>query len=74
MSHDFDTQIALRGTHATKYDRMAEVFGVDDPDIIPMWVADMDFAAAPAIRAALQAEIDRGYMGYYGVNGPVDQA
>lgn len=74
MSFDFDTPIALRGTHATKYDKIGDVYGVDDPEIIPMWVADMDFAAAPAIRAALQAEIDRGYMGYYGVNAPVDQA
>ncbi len=74
MTHDFDTQLKLRGTHATKYDKLQQVFGVDDPEIIPMWVADMDFAAAPAIRAALQAEVDRGYMGYYGVNDPVDQA
>ncbi|MEM8801886.1 MAG: PatB family C-S lyase [Pseudomonadota bacterium] len=74
MSYDFDTQIALRGTHASKYDKIGAVYGVDDPDIIPMWVADMDFAAAPAIRAALQAEIDRGYMGYWGVDEPVSQA
>lgn len=74
MSYDFDTPLALRGTHASKYDKIGAVFGVDDPEIIPMWVADMDFAASPAIRAALQAEIDRGYMGYYGVNDPVDEA
>ena len=74
MSFDFDTQIALRGTHATKYDKIGAVYGVEDSDIIPMWVADMDFAAAPAIRTALQAEIDRGYMGYWGGNEPVDQA
>jgi len=74
MSFDFDTPLQLRGTHASKYDSIAKVYGVDDPDIIPMWVADMDFAAAPAIRAALQAEIERGYMGYYSVTDPVDQA
>lgn len=65
MGFDFDTQLALRGAHASKYDGIAKVFGVDDPDIIPMWVADMDYAAAAPIRAALQAEIDRGYFGYY---------
>lgn len=65
MEFDFDTPLLLRGTHATKYDGIAKVFGIDDPDIIPMWVADMDFAAAPPIRAALQAEIERGYFGYY---------
>ena len=74
MSYDFDTQIALRGTHASKYDKIGAVYGVEDSDIIPMWVADMDFAAAPSIRAALRAEIDRGYMGYWGGNEPVDQA
>lgn len=74
MTYDFDTQLELRGTHATKYDKMGQVYGVDDPEMIPMWVADMDFAAAPAIRAALQAEIDRGYIGYFGVTDPVDQA
>ena len=74
MSFDFDTPLQLRGTHASKYDSIAKVYGVDDPDVIPMWVADMDFAAAPAIRAALQAEIERGYMGYYSVTDPVDQA
>ena len=59
MTQDFDTQLALRGHHVTKYDALQRVFGRDDPDIIPMWVADMDFPAAPPIRAALQAEIDR---------------
>ncbi len=71
MSFDFDTQIALRNTHASKYDHMEKVSGRDDPDMIPMWVADMDFAAAPAIRAALQAEVDRGYLGYFGNPAPV---
>lgn len=74
MDFDFDTPLVLRGTHASKYDAIGRVFGVDDPDMIPMWVADMDFAAAPPIRAALQAEIDRGYFGYYTDNSPVDEA
>ncbi len=74
MNFDFDTQIALRNTHASKYDHMAKVSGRDDPDMIPMWVADMDFAAAPAIRAALQAEVDRGYLGYFGNPAPVADA
>lgn len=74
MSVDFDTPLALRGTHSSKYDGIKKVFGIDDPDIIPMWVADMDFRAAPAIRAALQEEIDRGYFGYYIDPTPVNQA
>lgn len=74
MSYDFDTPLELRGAHISKYDGIARAFGVDDPDIIPMWVADMDFAAAPAIRAALQAEVDRGYFGYYTDPSSVDRA
>jgi bifunctional pyridoxal-dependent enzyme with beta-cystathionase and maltose regulon repressor activities/uncharacterized damage-inducible protein DinB len=34
------------------------------PDLIPAWVADMDFPVAPAIRAALTAMLDRGDLGY----------
>lgn len=34
------------------------------PDLIPAWVADMDFAVAPPIRAALTAMLDRGDLGY----------
>jgi bifunctional pyridoxal-dependent enzyme with beta-cystathionase and maltose regulon repressor activities len=34
------------------------------PDLIPAWVADMDFPVAPPIRAALTAMIDRGDLGY----------
>lgn len=74
MTHDFDTQLVLRGSHAAKYDNLEQAFGVDDPEIIPMWVADMDFPAAPAIRAALQAELDLGYCGYFGNAGASGQA
>lgn len=74
MSFDFDTPLPLRGTHCSKYDGIGKSFGVDDPDIIPMWVADMDFAAAPAIRAALQAEIDRGHFGYFSDPASVNRA
>lgn len=65
MSYDFDTQHDLRGTHSSKYDGLKRVFGTDDPDVIPMWVADMDFRAAPAILKALQNEIDMGVIGYH---------
>ncbi len=66
MRYDFDDQLALRGTHASKYDALIKACGVDDPDAIPMWVADMDFTAAPAIRDALLKEVERGYFGYFG--------
>ena len=73
MAFDFDTPLTLRGAHVDKYDSIARVYGVDAPDTIPMWVADMDFAAAPAVRAVLQAEIDRGYFGYFTNTDPVNR-
>jgi cystathionine beta-lyase len=74
MTYDFDTQLSLRGQHVTKYDAIEKVYGIDGTDVIPMWVADMDFAAAPAIRAALQKQVDLGFTGYFGVPDPVNHA
>lgn len=79
MSFDFDTPLELRAGHCQKWqgigNAMAELSADEDcSNILPMWVADMDFAAAPPIRAALQAEIDRGYLGYFGVTAPVSEA
>lgn len=74
MQFDFDTPLALRGCHVTKYDSMAAACGVSSEDAIPMWVADMDFRAAPCVLDALQREVDRGYLGYFGDAGPVSAA
>ena len=56
MKYDFDTPINRRGTDSIKWD-VAE-------NELPMWVADMDFSAAPEIRAALQQRLDHGVFGY----------
>ncbi len=74
MDFDFDTPLVLRGTHSSKYDGIRATYGKDDPEMIPMWVADMDFAAAPAILDALQAEVSRGYMGYFTDSLPTSEA
>jgi len=37
---------------------------VFEPDVIPAWVADMDFELAPPIRAALDAQVARHDLGY----------
>ena len=57
MSFDFDTVNPRRGTDCVKWDHYG-------PDAIPMWVADMDFKAAPAILEALQRRLDHGVFGY----------
>ena len=66
---DFDRVIERRGTHASKWDHMARLSGIKAPDAIPMWVADMDFAAPPGVTAALTAEIERATHGYYADTG-----
>lgn len=63
---DFDEVIDRRGTHSVKWDGMAGRFGLTDPDIIPMWVADMDFKCPPAVNDALHAMADHGVHGYFG--------
>ena len=62
----FDEIIDRRGTGCVKWD--AEFpFGIDDSEregLIPLWVADMDFEVAPAIREALQKRVEHGVFGY----------
>ena len=55
---NFDTPIDRRGTASVKWDKYG------DRDIIPMWVADMDFACAPPVIEALRTRIDHGIFGY----------
>ena len=66
---DFDRVIERRGTHASKWDNIARLSGIEASDAIPMWVADMDFAAPPGVTAALLAETRRAVHGYYADTG-----
>ena len=58
MKYNFDEIIPRRGTNSYKWD-MAE-----DQDILPMWVADMDFRTAPAVIEALRKRVEHGIFGY----------
>ncbi|MBW3093629.1 pyridoxal phosphate-dependent aminotransferase [Bifidobacterium sp. 82T10] len=53
---DFDTPVDRSGTYSLKWEEAG--------DALPMWVADMDFRTAPAIREALQRRLDHGVFGY----------
>jgi len=55
---DFDPPVDRRGTASLKWDRYA------DRDVIPLWVADTDFAAPPAVLDALHRRVDHGVFGY----------
>lgn len=58
MAPDFDRVIERRGTDSYKWRRFA------GRDVIPMWVADMDFAAPPAVLEAIHRRVDHGIFGY----------
>lgn len=60
--YDFDKVIDRKGSNSVKWDKLEEVYGKDD--ILPMWVADMDFEVAPPIQEALKKRVDHGAFGY----------
>ena len=58
MKYDFDEIVPRRGTHSVKWELDC------DPDILPMWVADMDFRTAPPVVEALRRRVEHGIFGY----------
>ncbi len=62
MQYNFDKVIDRSGTAAIKLDGLKENLG--RTDLIPMWVADMDFATAPFITEAIRKRCDNGILGY----------
>ena len=59
MSHlDFDRVVDRRGSDSIKWSKYA------GRDVIPLWVADMDFAAPPAVLDALHRRVEHGVLGY----------
>jgi cystathionine beta-lyase len=60
---NFDEIVERRGTDSGKW-------GAYDADVIPMWVADMDFRSPPAVIEALHERIEHGVFGY-GFHGPL---
>lgn len=64
MSYDFDRVIERRGTDCEKFDFAVE-HGLP-ADVLPLWVADMDFQAPPEVLDALRGCVDHGIFGYTG--------
>lgn len=62
MIYDFDEYIERHGTGAYKYDALVTEF--NQPDAIPMWVADMEFACPPFIVEALRRRLEHPIFGY----------
>lgn len=62
MNYNFDERIPRRGTDSVKWDGVKEVWGRDD--LLPLWVADMDFRTPPFVMDALQRQLASGVLGY----------
>ena len=62
MKYDFDQVIDRSGNHAAKYDERVKKFGTDD--VIPLWIADMDFRTCQPVIDALTARAQEGIWGY----------
>ena len=57
MSYNFDTIIDRRSSNSIKWNKYPE-------DILPLWVADMDFPAPPPVLEALYKAVEHGVLGY----------
>lgn len=53
MKYNFDEIIERRGTNSVKWDGVKNIWGRDD--LLPMWVADMDFRTPPFVMDALKS-------------------
>lgn len=62
MDFDFDRVVERRGTNSVKWDAASSMFG--SSDVLPMWVADMDFPTPEAVRQALVERAQHGVFGY----------
>ncbi|MBS3808394.1 MAG: PatB family C-S lyase [Bacteroidales bacterium] len=62
MPFDFDQAVPRENTDSVKYDLREKLFGRED--IIPMWVADMDFRVPPAVSQAIHERANHGIYGY----------
>ena len=62
MKYNFDELVERRGTGCVKWDESPA------EDVIPLWVADMDFKAAPAIQEAVRRRAEHGVFGYTAVD------
>jgi cystathionine beta-lyase len=57
VSYDFDRVIDRRPTDSNKWNKYP-------PDVLPLWVADMDFRSPEPVVAALRARVEEGFFGY----------
>lgn len=61
-SDKFDAIITRKRSGSTKWDDADTLYGAED--VLPLWVADMDFASPPAVNEALAERVRHGVFGY----------
>lgn len=62
MKYNFDEIIDRRGTESVKWDAVSERWGRND--LLPMWVADMDFRTPPFVMGTLRKRLEHEVLGY----------
>lgn len=60
----FDQYIERRGSDSLKWDGCGRKFGMEGDDLLPMWLADMDFLTPEPVREAVLARAQHGVFGY----------
>ena len=72
MKYDFDKKIDRADTNCVKYDLRKAVFG--NPEVLPMWVADMDFETPDFVREAVMKRAEHPVYGYHFKDRPYFEA
>jgi cystathionine beta-lyase len=62
MKYNFDEEIVRSNTDCIKYDALQEFYGT--ADLLPMWIADMDFKSPPCVTEVLRRRVDHEIFGY----------
>ncbi|GAA5818858.1 MAG: Pseudogene of pyridoxal phosphate-dependent aminotransferase [Methanobrevibacter sp. CfCl-M3] len=62
MKYNFDKIYDRKNTGCLKWDEMKHIFGKDD--LVPLWIADMDFPIAEPIKEAIKNRADHPFYGY----------
>ena len=75
QTYDFNTVIDRRNSGAIKYARIpAMCEGTNDPDLIPLWIADMDYPTPHFISEALQHRLQHPILGYTDLPAEIGRA
>ena len=70
--YDFERIIDRRNTRSYKWDQNEKLFG--NKDVLPLWVADMDFESPPAVKEAILRRVESGVYGYSMASASYKQA